>query len=59
MADCCPSCGTSTVYAPMACVMPPASPAATLAFRTKSSSDVCSQRVQKLGPGLFSGLFFN
>ena len=28
-----PSVDTSTVYAPMACVMPPASPTATLALR--------------------------
>ncbi len=29
-----------TEYAPMCCVMPPASPAATLAWRIASSSDV-------------------
>jgi hypothetical protein len=32
---------TSHVYAPIDCVMPPASPSATFVLRTKSSSDVC------------------
>ena len=32
--------GVVTWYAPMCCVMPPASPATTFALRMKSSSDV-------------------
>jgi hypothetical protein len=32
--------GVSTRYAPMCCVMPPASPAATVALRIRSRSDV-------------------
>ena len=35
-----PSLSTTTLYAPMACVMPPASSAATAAARMRSSSDV-------------------
>ena len=39
--------GTSTVYAPMACVMPPASPTATRVLRMWSSSDVCASTTER------------
>ena len=62
--------GVVTWYAPMCCVMPPASPATTLALRMKSSSDVLpwstwpmivttggreTQRFRRVGDGLHRG----
>ena len=35
--------GMATSNAPMCCVMPPASPAATAVLRSASSSDVCTK----------------